>query len=42
MKKNKSTSNDKKLKEYLRKGGRNGAKENFFSLLKRSAQPLKV
>lgn len=42
MNKKKSSIKDKRLKQYLKQGGRSGAKEDFFSLLKRSAQPLKV
>jgi hypothetical protein len=31
------TIKDKKLKEILKKGGRKGAKKDFFELLKRAA-----
>lgn len=30
---------DKNLKEFLKRGGREGAKEDFFDLLKRAAKP---
>jgi hypothetical protein len=32
---------DKELKELLKKGGREGAKKDFFELLKRAAKPSK-
>ncbi|HSW88867.1 MAG TPA: hypothetical protein VLG12_06920 [Candidatus Saccharimonadales bacterium] len=32
---------DKKLKEFFKKGGRKGAKKDFFELLKRAARPLR-
>ena len=32
---------DKKLKEFLKKDGRDGAKEDFFELLTRAAKPKK-
>ncbi len=32
---------DKKLKDFIKKGGREGAKEDFFELLKRAAKPKK-
>lgn len=31
---------DQKLKDWLKKGGREGAKQNFKELLKKAAQPL--
>ena len=35
MKNNKYT-NEKKLKQYIKSGGRNGAKKDFFTLLRRA------
>jgi hypothetical protein len=32
---------DKKMKEFLRNGGRDSAKKDFFELLKRAAKPVK-
>jgi hypothetical protein len=32
---------DTKLKEFLKNGGREGSKKDFFELLKRVAKPLK-
>jgi len=40
MPKNRITIKDKKIKELVKKGGRKGAKKDFFELLKRSAKPL--
>jgi len=40
MPKNRITIKDKKLKELLKKGGRKGAKKDFFELVKRSVKPL--
>lgn len=37
MKKEKLLPKDKKLKNWLKKGGREGAKQDFLRLLKRSA-----
>ena len=34
--KKKSSHKDKKLKDFLKKGGRTGAKLDFFTLLKRA------
>ncbi len=42
--KRKNAGKDKKSKElleYLKKGGREGAKEDFLKLLKRASNPLK-
>ena len=39
MTKNRITIKDKKLKALLKKGGRKGAKKDFFELLKRSVNP---
>lgn len=36
MKKKKITKNEKKLKNWLKKGGRENAKKDFISLLKRA------
>jgi hypothetical protein len=36
MTKNKIVIKDKKVKELLKKGGRKGAKKDFFELLKRA------
>lgn len=38
MTKKKLTEKDKKLKEWLKQGGREGAKKDFFSLLKRASK----
>lgn len=35
----KSSVKDKKLKDWLKKGGRDGAKKNFLTLLKRAVSP---
>lgn len=40
-KKKKLLEEDKQLLEFLKKGGKEGAKEDFISLLKKAAQPLK-
>jgi len=34
------TLKDKKIKDLLKKGGRKGARKDFFELLKRSVKPL--
>lgn len=36
MKQKKINSKDKKLKNWLKKGGREGAKQDFLTLLKRA------
>jgi hypothetical protein len=36
MKKKKLTEKDKKLKEWLKQGGREGTKQDFLTLLKRA------
>ena len=41
MGKKKLLGKDKKLLEFVKKGGRAGAKKDFIRLLKKSAQPLK-
>ena len=33
---------DKQLAKWLKQGGREGAKKDFFTLLKQSAQTLRV
>lgn len=38
MKSKKLLPKDKKLREFLKKGGRIGAKEDFLELLKRAAK----
>ena len=38
-KKKKLQPKDKKLLEWVKKGGREGAKKDFLSLLKQAAQP---
>jgi hypothetical protein len=40
-KKKKLQPKDKRIKEVLKNGGREGAKEDFFELLRRAARPLK-
>ncbi len=37
----KKKDKDKKLKEFIKKGGREGSKKDFLSLLKRASQPSK-
>jgi hypothetical protein len=32
---------DKKIKDFLKKGGREGSKKDFLALLKRASQPSK-
>jgi hypothetical protein len=39
MTKKRITIKDKKIKELLKKGGKKGAKKDFFELLKRSVTP---
>lgn len=39
MKKKKLTEQDKKLKDWLKEGGREGAKKDLLTLIKRAAQP---
>ena len=39
MKKKRLTEKDKKLVKFLKDGGREGAKKDFLTLLKRAAQP---
>lgn len=41
MKKKPLKVKDKSLKEFLKKGGREGAKKDLFELLKKAAKPLK-
>jgi len=41
MGKKKLLEKDKKLLEFVKKGGRVGAKKDFVALLKKSAKPLK-
>lgn len=41
MKKRALRVKDKRLKEFLKKGSREGAKKDFFELLKRAAKPSK-
>lgn len=38
MKKKKFSSKDKKLREFLVKGGREGSKKDFLTLLKRAVR----
>jgi hypothetical protein len=40
MTKKEITIKDKKVKILLKKGGRKGAKKDFFALLKRSVKPI--
>jgi hypothetical protein len=40
MTKNRIIIKDKKIKELLKKGGRKGARKDFFELLKRAVKPL--
>lgn len=39
MKKKKFSLKDKKLREWVMKSGREGAKKDFFTLLKRAVLP---
>lgn len=39
--KKKLLERDKKLLKFVKQGGREGAKKDFLSLLKKSAKPLK-
>ncbi len=41
MGKKKLLDKDKMLIEFVKKGGRKGAKEDFMKLLKKAAKPLK-
>lgn len=41
MGKKKLLEKDKKLIDYVKKGGRPGAKQDFLALLKKAAKPLK-
>lgn len=40
MKSKKLTQKDKQLKDWLKQGGREGAKKDFSTLLKKAAPPL--
>ena len=42
MKKKKVSSKEKKLKKFIKQGGHEGSKKDFFDLLKRSAQSLRA
>ena len=39
--KKKLLEKDKKLLEFVKQGGREGAKKDFLNLLKKAAKPLK-
>lgn len=41
MKKKKFSKKDQKLREFLVKGGRGGAKTDFLVLIKKATQPFK-
>ncbi len=40
--KNKKTKKDKDLLNWLKKGGREGSKKDFLSLVTRASQPAKT
>lgn len=41
MRKKRFSAKDKKLGDWLKKGGREGSKQDFLALIERAGQPLR-